>query len=40
MRVLTVLEGKKILVYLKTFSLIINVFLKILIVVIYVDNLK
>ena len=40
MRVLTVLEGKKIFVYSKKFSLIINVFLKILIVVIYVDNLK
>jgi hypothetical protein len=40
MHVLVVLEGKKIFVYLKKFSLIINVFLKILIVVIYVDNLK
>ncbi len=33
-------RGKKIFVYLKKFLLIINVFLKILIVVIYVDNLK
>ena len=40
MRVLIVFEGKKIFVYLKKFPLVINVFLKILIVVIYVDNLK
>ena len=40
MRVLIVLEGKKIFTYLKKFLLIINMFLKILIIVIYVDNLK
>jgi hypothetical protein len=40
MRVLIVLEGKNIFTYLKKFLLIINMFLKILIVVIYVDNLK
>ena len=39
-RVLIVLEGKKIFTYLKKFLLIINMFLKILIVVIYVNNLK
>ena len=40
MRVLIVLKGKKIFTYLKKFLLIINMFLKILIIVIYVDNLK
>jgi hypothetical protein len=38
--VLIVLEGKKIFTYLKKFLFIINMILKILIVVIYVDNLK
>ena len=40
MRVLIVLGGKKIFTNLKKFLLIINMFLKILIVVIYVNNLK